>query len=393
MKLLDRYVLSLFLKNYLISLMVLIGMYVVMDMVFKFDQIVRIEKGATGDPLSNAVTIIGDVAGYYFYQSFLIFTQMSGIIPVVAAAFTLMRLSRFNELTAFIAAGVPMIRIAAPIVLVAVLLNGLLVVDQEIVLPGMIPNLVRSHDELHEQVVPWFAIKSMQVDERSLLVAARYHPAAAAAPATKDGPATPAMPAYMEDMDVLERDQKLQTVGHLYASQATWNAQKGHWDLTEGRHVTGLLPGETPSDEQTVATYDGAVTPDEIALYRGSAFVELLSTKKINELIDRPKSYGRAGLYKIQSLRWAQPVMNVVLLLLAIPNVMNFDPKSLKTAATKCLTFLAMAMACVFICQQIAGHPPLGAQWAWGWPALMSWVPIFIFGPIGVWLMLERLRT
>lgn len=382
MKLLDRYVLVLFLKNYAISLMVLILLYIVMDMVFKFDQIVTVDKTSGVDPLTNVLMIIKDLIDWYFYQSFLIFTQMSGIIPVVAAAFTLMRLSRFNELTAFIAAGVPMIRIAAPIVLVAVLLNGLLVVDQEVILPQMIPKLVRKRDEFHKQAVDTsFAIKSMQVDQASLLVAARYFPA------------TPTTPAYMQAMDVLERNNKYETTGHLYADEARWNPATRCWDLTDGRYVSGLLPGQTPSDEKPMASYNGSVTPDEIALYRGSSFVELLSTQKINALIARPKSYGIAGLYKIRNLRWAQPVMNIVLLLLTIPNVMSFDPKSLKTAATKCLMLLAVAMSCVFICQQMAGHPPLGPQWVWQWPALMSWVPIFLFGPLGVWLMLEGLRT
>jgi lipopolysaccharide export LptBFGC system permease protein LptF len=382
MKLLDRYVLSLFLKNYVISLTVLILLYIVMDMVFKFDQIVTVDKTAGADPFSNVITIVKDLWDWYFYQAFLIFTQMSGIIPVVAAAFTLMRLSRFNELTAFIAAGVPMLRIAQPVIIIAVLLNGLLVLDQEVILPQMIPKLVRTQDEIHKEVADTsYAIKSMPVDQQSVLVAARYFPS------------TPKQPAHMQYMDVLERNSHLETTGHLYASVAQWNPTTHAWDLTDGHYVSGLLPGQIPSAEKPVTAYDGSVTPDEISLYRGSAFVELLSTQKINELIARPKSYGIAGLYKIKNLRWAQPVMNIVLLLLTIPNVMSFDPKSLKQAATKSLMLLAAAMACVFICQQIAGHPPLGRQWIAMWPALMSWMPIFIFGPIGVWLMLERLRT
>jgi hypothetical protein len=85
--------------------------------------------------------------------------------------------------------------------------------------------------------------------------------------------------------------------------------------------------------------------------------------------------------------------MNIVLLLLTIPNVMTFDPKSLKSAATKCLLLLATAMSSIFMCQQMAGRPPIGPQWIAAWPALMAWVPIFIFGPLGTWLMLERLKT
>jgi hypothetical protein len=81
-----------------------------------------------------------------------------------------------------------------------------------------------------------------------------------------------------------------------------------------------------------------------------------------------------------------------VLLLLAVPSVLTFDPKTLKTAATKCLTLMGLAMSSVFLCQQIAGQPPLGAVWINLWPALMSWMPIFVFAPLAVFL-LQRVRT
>ena len=44
MRILDRYVLKTFLKNYLISLMVLVGMYIVLDMVFNFGDLVDVKS-------------------------------------------------------------------------------------------------------------------------------------------------------------------------------------------------------------------------------------------------------------------------------------------------------------------------------------------------------------
>jgi lipopolysaccharide export system permease protein len=381
MKILDRYVLRLFLTNYLISLTVLIGLYVVMDMVFEFDKLVSVDKtnGPTG--LAAVGAIIADVADYYFYQSFLIFTQMSGIIPVVAAAFTLLRLSRFNELTAVLAAGVPILRITIPIAVAAVVLNGLLVFDQEVVLPRMIPKLVRKHDEIHKSAGQQYQITPMPVDEHSELLASVYDPATR----------------VMENLDVVERDANEQPIRHLWADGAAWDATIGQWRLVNGRSTTGLAPpkaqaAQRPGD-QPEATYAG-VTPDDITLYhdRGSGLVELLSTSRINQLIARPKSYGVAGLYRIKYMRLAQPFMNVVLLMLTVPTVLMYDPRALKTAATRCLTLMGLAMGSVFLCQQIAGTPPLGPGWASLWPALMSWVPIFIFLPVAV-LLLERVRT
>src|SRR6185312_15454712 len=95
------------------------------------------------------VTFTG-VADYYFYQAFLIFVHLSGIIPVVAAAFTLIRLSRNNELTALLAAGVPLFRVAWPVILIAGVLNALVLVDTEVIIPTMIPKLIRKHGEAVE---------------------------------------------------------------------------------------------------------------------------------------------------------------------------------------------------------------------------------------------------
>src|SRR5215213_9225167 len=162
MKIIDRYVFSSFLRNYLISFMVLIGMYVVLDMVFHFDELVDVDAAADVGALANTLGMLWNILDYYFYQAFLFFVHLSGIIPVVAAAFTLMRLSRFNELTALLAAGVPLLRVAAPIILAGVALNLLVVADQEVLIPQMQGKLSRSHDEVHRDSVKSFPIEAMQ---------------------------------------------------------------------------------------------------------------------------------------------------------------------------------------------------------------------------------------
>src|SRR6059058_2955446 len=151
MKLLDKYVLVSFLMNYLISFMVLIGLYVVLDMVVNFDELAAasprdLQQQVTA--FDSAGALLRGLVDYYFYQGFLIFVHLSGIIPVVAAAFTLMRMQRFNELTASLAAGVPLLRTATPLILAAVVLNVLLVADQELLIPNMIPKLTRTRTQV-----------------------------------------------------------------------------------------------------------------------------------------------------------------------------------------------------------------------------------------------------
>jgi len=107
-KTIDRYVLGSFLKNYLLSLVVLVGIYCVLDMVFNFDEFVEVTGHEGVGDVQSAFQVMYAVADYYFYQSFRVFSYLAGVVAVVAAAFTLMRMSRQNELAALLAAGVPL---------------------------------------------------------------------------------------------------------------------------------------------------------------------------------------------------------------------------------------------------------------------------------------------
>jgi lipopolysaccharide export system permease protein len=391
MKIIDRYVILSFVRNYLISFMVLVGMYVVLDMVFNFNNLVKFEAtNATG--FQSVVGALYDIVDYYFYQCFLIFVQLSGIIPVVAAAFTLMRLSRFNELTALLAAGVPLLRVAAPVILVAVVLNGLLLLDQELIIPEMIPKLIREHGEVHSGPRNYFFIEAMQDSGDGLVYAARYYPN------------PPERSPYMRDLDVIERELRQQRVtkrsflvpvSHLQADEADWNPRTQQWDLIHGRRVTGIMDDHV-SPEEPVAVYKSSITPEEIGLYRSGNFVELLPTNRINQLLDRPNLYGKTDLLRVKHWRITQPLMNVILLLLAIPCVLTREPGTLKTAAMKTLLLTGLAMGAVFLFHQFAGRVPVSlansANGANTWSMLMAWMPIFVFGPMSVFL-LDRTKT
>src|SRR4051794_24045568 len=196
MKILDRYVLISFLKNYLISFMVLIGLYIVLDMVFNFDELAEVQAKASVGGVASVLMLMRSIGDYYFFQTFKIFVHLSGIIPIVAAAFTLIRMTRFNELTASLAAGVPLLRTAMPIILAAMVLNVLLVVDQELLIPQMIPKLVRKHDELSQTSLRTFPVRAMQDEASGLLNVARYHPG------------SETTQPWMEIVDVIERDDQ-----------------------------------------------------------------------------------------------------------------------------------------------------------------------------------------
>jgi lipopolysaccharide export system permease protein len=380
MKILDRYVLGSFLKNYLISFMVLIGLYVVLDMVFNFDELAAVQNQASAGGMASVISLLRGIGDYYFFQMFKIFVHLSGIIPIVAAAFTLIRFTRFNELTASLAAGVPLLRSAMPIIIAAMVLNVLLVVDQEVLIPQMIPKLIRKHDELQQTSSKTYPVRAMQDEANGLLNVARYHPES-----VEEAP-------WMEQVDVIKYDDKFMPSAHILADKGQWDARKREWKLTNGRIVTGLRPGDNVSKETPWPAYKSSITPDEIALYRSGEYVELLPTSRIKMLLQRPKSYGTIDLQRVKHARFTQPLLNVILLLLAVPCVVSREPGKIKQGIFQCVLLCGACLASIFLCYQLAGTPPGGAQWADRWPALMAWAPILIFGPVAV-ILLDRVKT
>jgi hypothetical protein len=56
--------------------MVLVGMFVVLDMVFNFDDLMKVRSGAEASEASTWA-VFANVFDYYFYKSFLMFNQLS----------------------------------------------------------------------------------------------------------------------------------------------------------------------------------------------------------------------------------------------------------------------------------------------------------------------------
>ena len=348
MKILDRYVISTFLKNYLIAFFVLIGLYITLDMVFNFDELVQVQEKAGGDVRSgidSALLVIRAAGDYYFYQLFYIFVQLSGMIPVVAAAFTLIRLSRFNELSAMLSAGVP-----AP--------------------PHRQPDHHRRPDPQRPAPPrPGAADPPDHPQARALQAGGRPgdrqqgvpDPRHAGRPQRRPQrrplPPGPRQPRHVR---VHPRRAQPRPPARRHGHRPPRRVGPGtaSWSLTEGRRVDGLLYDQGRKIDDHYTTYKSNVTPEEINLYRSGNYVELLSTHRIDELLDRPQSYGTVGLLRVKHSRFTQPLVNIILLLLAIACVLSREPTRLKSAATWCLLLTGLCMATTFLGQQLTGNPP-----------------------------------
>jgi len=176
MRTLDRYVLRSFLYSYLLCLLVMLGMRIVSDLFINMDEFAKM--GAKSGLAWSG--LLGRVASYYACNSLTYFQEMSGVILVTAAAFSLARMNHTNELTAVLASGVSMHRVILPVIIAALGLSLLGAVDQELLVPRFKNELVRDRAELPDTKTPevrlindggrnvWYSRKWLPAERRML---------------------------------------------------------------------------------------------------------------------------------------------------------------------------------------------------------------------------------
>jgi hypothetical protein len=140
MKTLDRYIVRSFLFSAVLWFVIFLSLRVVVDMFVNLDEFT--EKKL---PLGEALT---HISSYYGHQSLVYFADLGGVIIVLSAASTLVLMNRTNELTAMLASGVSLHRVVWPIVCCAMLLGGLVILDQELIIPPVAGKLVRSREDV-----------------------------------------------------------------------------------------------------------------------------------------------------------------------------------------------------------------------------------------------------
>jgi lipopolysaccharide export LptBFGC system permease protein LptF len=141
MKTLDRYILRNFLSSAAIWFVVFMSLRTLADLFVNMDEFVKL-----GLPVGE---LLSSIATYYSYQSLVYFTNLGGVIIVASAAFTLAMMNHTNELTAMLASGVSLFRVIVPVVCCSVLLSGLIVLDQELLIPRVADKLVLQREDVY----------------------------------------------------------------------------------------------------------------------------------------------------------------------------------------------------------------------------------------------------
>ncbi|MBN2018877.1 MAG: LptF/LptG family permease [Sedimentisphaerales bacterium] len=376
-KILDRYVVKNFLIGYAIAFAVLLGLRIFIDLFVNLDEFT--EHADLG-----ALAVISNIFTYYATNSTLYFRDFAGMITVVAAAFSLGKMVKYNEHTAMMASGISLKRIIAPIVVLSIALTGVLIIDQELIIPAMSNQLIRAKDVLpgQESYDVWFINDA----NGALLCSKKFD----------------VKTSTLTDLIIITRQKNpnlpiWQPTGWIEAKSATYDFQNQRWLLFDGifTPVPMLEQKHDPQGHSIQLTraplpaYYTDVTPNDIPIRRKSEYKTLLSFRQLSQLAAQStKLKDLALLYSQKHFRITDPIMNIVMLLVCLPVLVCRDPKSMKSAVAISFAITASSLIVGFVCKLWATEEVFGHVT----PEFWAWLPVFIFAPIA-FIELDSMKT
>ncbi|MCF7974221.1 MAG: LptF/LptG family permease [Phycisphaerae bacterium] len=365
MKILDRYIAKNFLIGYAIAFCVLIGLRVVIDLFIGLDEFVE------NLDTEGVVNVLKYVGIYYAMQLSLYFKDFASMITVVAAAFSLGRFIRNNELIAIMASGISLKRVAVPILFLSIFFAGLLVIDQEVIIPRISHRLVQSKDDIpgQEQYDVWM----IPDGNGSLFYSSAFDVNSASLKS----------PCIITREQISPRLWKV--TGRISADKAVYNYDTMQWDLINGRLV---LPNNMEGFQPLPSYKSPNLEPINIPVMAKAEHTSMLSFKQLNALtMQNPRDV--AQLYSQKNFRITEPIINFITLMVSLPVLICRDPRSMKSAVLVSFSITSACLLMTFGCKMLSTEELFFSRLI---PEFWAWLPVFIFLPIA-FIELDAMKT
>jgi LPS export ABC transporter permease LptG len=357
---LDRYLVRELLTFMGIGLAVAGTLFVVVDLLQTLDRFIR-----------NKPPLIY-VLEHFVYRLPAALQQGLPVVMLVATIFLFLALTRAHELTAMKAAGMSLYRVAAPVLLLAVLVAVVSGLFQELVLP----RLNELGDEVDNVKIRGNLPRHLQSRERLWLRTgdSRFYRVELLNPAASD----------MYGVTVLEVDQKtFRLKSRLDARRAHWTPDG--WELTDGAFREFGPGGEV----QTVPFVMTAVDlQDEIdAFTKVQKQTGAMSYRELRDYIARLEATGfHVKKYMVELYsKLSFPLVNLVMVLVAIPFSLQSPRGGRLFGVALAIAIMAGYLVVHFVALAFARADLLP-------PLMAAWTANIIFIGLGTSLLL-RART
>ncbi len=361
----DRYLLRRYLHVFLILMVSLYGLYVVIDGFTNIDEYQEVSD----DP----IIVMQAMVTYYAYHFSSFFEMLGAIVSVVSVIVVFGLLQKNCEIAPILAAGIPTIRLVRPFVIGTILVNGLIVFNQEYVIPHIAHVLQADRTEPNEagkDVEPIYDyVTHIRIDGKDL---------------------------YLEDQR-LEGANFVLPVPEVAFDLTTLNAKEATYhkktkDRPAGWHLHNVSP---PFSELALTTVGQRIVipmpdPHDVFVVTDVSFDQLCDRNKSYQYVGTPElirrirnpAYGTASLRgQIIHLheRLVTPIANVLCVFVAVPIILRKESRGLVTNMAICAGVLGLIYGLTqgfLYCGRVNWIPA----------DLAAWASPILTGTLGAWL-------
>lgn len=352
---LDRYIGLLFVSSYATALLLIVGLFWILDMASNLDDF--LEPWEDG---GKATTMM--IVRYYALNMPFLFLQVAPFVTLVAGMFTVNKLLRNNEVVAVMAAGVSTHRMLLPIFIGALCaMLGMFGLRE-----GVGAQLSAQRDALldtldNHRSTPIFNDLWVRNWRGDVVHLEEYYPLEKR---------------VVGFTAILHAPGGRQTVE---ASEALWT--EGGWLLKDGVRAWG---GEEPHSEPIARFDDPGFEPEVALTIRRARLNPLeLSFREVRELIQREPANG--NYRRVWHYHLTFPLANLFLLLVGIPVMLSFERGRGSERMALGGVLALFYFGTDFVCGSLGVMAALS-------PVMASWLPVLAFGSLGI-VLFDSMRT
>lgn len=332
MSILDRYIARQYLINVVVLLTILFSFVVVIDVSLNFERFTKVATALAqeGTPegvepeepgfIRRTMLTILVIVNLWWPRLLQLFNFLLGMVLVAAMGFTCAQMNRNREFLAMLAAGLGLARVIRPIMVIAALLSGVQLLNQELIIPRIAPLLTRDHGEAGKVELGTSAVKLIEDGENRVFHAKSF-----------DADAE-----VMTGMTVFERDEEGRPLRAISAEQATW--RDGGWDLTNGVAEPRGRRSGARFESEPLDRIETALGPTELKMDRFQSFRQAMSFSQLGQMLDQPGRDPKSS-HQLERLRWGRfaiVLANLLTLLIAIPFYATREPTNMVAQSLKC---------------------------------------------------------
>jgi len=364
MKLLDRYILSIFGSAFALVTLTFVTLFTVMDLSSRIARILSLKS----------INTLPFLAEYYGVRLPMFLHLVLPAVSLFAAMFSVIQLQKTNELLPMVVSGVSVRRLSMTFVASAFICALMMGILDEFVLP----NLAEKIGETDDILISDKPLKGQFLIDRDLAFYMNEYER---------------LPRVMKDLTLTcwKNNQRERVIR---AATATWDRGKEQWVLRAGTmtpyNADGTpemheSPGQRPRVREDPLPAEG-VTLEKLGIktdLKPESFKKKFSLSgrsyRLAELIDLMEKYPHIPAFQMYFHgKFASPLGAVVLLFLGLPLVTGAQHRSYYRGVGLCLLLTIAYYAATFVCFET------GIRGAGLSPAVAVWSPIVVFGLVGL---------